>query len=478
MSKIVVGAGTAQMLEFPLKAGPNSIGRGDHNEIQISDHSISGTHCQIILQDGLATIRDLGSTNGTFVDGAQVQEAPLQNGQSFRLGTVDVCFYASDSQPAATVETPASAPRKLSLAGHSSSAPSLVVAAPAAPGVTAAPVSLATSVPRAGGLRIAGGHTAAAATEAAPPSNDPPAPDLSNAPRFCRFHPKSAARYLCPKCNRPFCELCVSTRPAPGGATIRTCRSCGVECLPLQVQGSGPVRERGFFGQLPGAFLYPFRGTGLLILIIATIVFAALDFISGPFTILLTMAVLGYVFLFMQNIVHATAAEEKEMPGLPDFDGLFGAFFTLVGTVIMSFGPAIGLLIAKATNPDTIPTAAVTAGVVFGCVYFPMAFLATAMKDTALASNPLIVVPAIIKVPLEYLVTVILLGGIFGVRALGDYFSSEAGDVAFSTRSVSTMFGAFGFQALWAFISMYLLTITMRILGLLYVTKKGKLAWF
>ena len=42
---------------------------------------------------------------------------------------------------------------------------------------------------------------------------------------------------------------------------------------------------------------------------------------------------------------------------------------------------------------------------------------------------------------------------------------------------MSKMFLLFGLRAIWAFISVYLLTVTMRILGVLYVTKKHKLGW-
>jgi hypothetical protein len=79
---------------------------------------------------------------------------------------------------------------------------------------------------------------------------------------------------------------------------------------------------------------------------------------------------------------------------------------------------------------------------------------------------------------MEYLVTVILMTGIFGVQKLADIISGEAGSISLSTRSMSVMFAAFGFQFCWSFVSVYLLTINMRILGLLYVTKKEKLGWF
>jgi hypothetical protein len=100
------------------------------------------------------------------------------------------------------------------------------------------------------------------------------------------------------------------------------------------------------------------------------------------------------------------------------------------------------------------------------------------MKDTALAANPLVVVPAILKVPLEYLVTTILVIGIYTLREFGGlavYFAGASGQ---HTRDMSMLFLTFGVRAVWSLISVYLLTVSMRILGLLYVTNKQKFGWF
>src|SRR5205807_3578868 len=106
---------------------------------------------------------------------------------------------------------------------------------------------------------------------------------------------------------------------------------------------------------------------------------------------------------------------------------------------------------------------------IFGCLYFPMAFLAVAIKDTVMAANPLVVVPSILRVPVEYLVTAILAVGVFASRWAGDAVSTLMGQRSLMTTSMSEMFLMFGLRALWAFVSVYLLTVTTRILGLLYL---------
>ena len=95
-----------------------------------------------------------------------------------------------------------------------------------------------------------------------------------------------------------------------------------------------------------------------------------------------------------------------------------------------------------------------------------------------MAANPLVVMPAIFKVPLEYLVASVLLAGVFGARVLGSLLSGFAAAEGQATRDMSVLFMTFGLRVVWSFVSVYLLTVGMRILGLLYSTKKQKFGWF
>jgi hypothetical protein len=258
----------------------------------------------------------------------------------------------------------------------------------------------------------------------------------------------------------------------------KTCRKCGADCTPVLAHYQNLASPKGFFARLPGAFAYPFRGSGLLVLIVSTILFAALDYLGGGLIgIGVTVLALGYLFSYMQNIIHSTAAEDTEMPELPGMDGLFSAFFSLAGTVVVSFAPAIAMVVAKFSGVEMPGSALIAAGVL-GCLYFPMAFLAVAMKDTVLAANPLVVVPAILKVPAEYIVATILVVGVFGIRKMADLFMVGAAAVSYSTRDMTVLFASFGIRALFSLANVYLLTVSMRILGLLYVSKKEKLGWF
>jgi hypothetical protein len=452
MNRLLVNPGTSQAWEIQLRPGVNRIGRSEANDFTINHSSVSGSHCEITVSEAGILLRDLGSTNGTFVNRAPIREAWLQSGQHVQFGPVDMTFE-SDTVPAAA---PAAVPP-------------IPIPVPL-PGNAPAPV---------GKLRI---NTPQHAEGAEPPPEIEAETaeslgeitPMDGGKAVCKSHPKTPARFLCNQCRKYFCELCVTSR---GGG--KYCRSCGQTLTPLRVHTPRPVAARGFFARLPGAFIYPFRGIGLLILVCATIAFLALEFISaGIFAIFAKMAVYGFVFLFMQNIIHTTTADENEPLSFPAADGLFGAFFELAGTILVSFGLSIGLLVAKAFFDVDIPFAAIAASVLLGCLYFPMAFLAVAMKDSVMAANPLVVIPAILRIPLEYLAASIVLMCVYGVRILGGMAAGLAGSVSLTTRDMSVMFLSMGGQAVWAFVSVYLLTVSMRILGLLYNCKKQEFGWF
>jgi len=443
MARLIVNPGKDGTWEISLRDGVNSLGRGEHNHFQINEPSVSTSHCHILVNDGDISIKDLGSTNGTFVNQARVTEAQLQPGQRLQLGGVEMLFEAET--PASTTPAPVPVTGGLRITRRAAEPPPEPEAPPVPPPLMAAPIQGTQ------GISIPGGKV------------------------FCKFHPKSIARYQCHKCNRTFCELCVTSRNA-GGVAQKMCRTCGVECVPLAVD-LRPEKAKGFYARLPGVVVYPFKGSGLLVLIVGTVLIAGLQFISaGIFSILTKIIAYGYLFSYMQNIIHATAAEEVQMPELPGLDDVFGGFLRLAGTVLAAFGVAIGLMVARFFDID-VPVSLIVIAVIFGCLYFPMAFLAVAMKDNAMAANPLIVVPSILKVPVAYFVTVIFFGAIFGVSQLGNLIAAGMTAVTFTTTSGSVLLMAIGFRMVWSFISVYLLTINMRILGLLYLTRKNDLGW-
>jgi predicted component of type VI protein secretion system len=80
-----------------------SIGRGPDNDIVLDHVSMSGSHAIIYNTGGMYQVQDLGSTNGTFLNGEAISEGALGNGSRVSFGSVEAIFQdesqadASDS---------------------------------------------------------------------------------------------------------------------------------------------------------------------------------------------------------------------------------------------------------------------------------------------------------------------------------------------------------------------------------------------
>lgn len=77
--------------EYPLRRGVTRLGRGADADVRIDDPGVSRHHAEIIL-GAQPRLRDLGSTNGTFVDGNRVTECRIHDGAKVRLGSTTLTF--------------------------------------------------------------------------------------------------------------------------------------------------------------------------------------------------------------------------------------------------------------------------------------------------------------------------------------------------------------------------------------------------
>jgi pSer/pThr/pTyr-binding forkhead associated (FHA) protein len=93
MARLVVLSEGFTGKSYDLKVERTSIGRVDDNSFCIADGSLSSHHAEVILRGEEIIIRDLDSTNGSFVDGEPLEpnvDSPIKPGQILRLGEVDV----------------------------------------------------------------------------------------------------------------------------------------------------------------------------------------------------------------------------------------------------------------------------------------------------------------------------------------------------------------------------------------------------
>src|SRR6185369_11000132 len=111
MPRLIVNSGSPAAWEIQLKPGSNFIGRGFANDFKIPDGSVSGSHCQITVNGQSVVIKDLGSSNGTFVNRSPIQEVELPNGATVHLGGVVMTYHAdgSSSEPSVAVSAASAA---------------------------------------------------------------------------------------------------------------------------------------------------------------------------------------------------------------------------------------------------------------------------------------------------------------------------------------------------------------------------------
>lgn len=86
MAKIILSMEGMVLKDIPLTGERTTIGRKPHNDIHIDNLAISGEHAVIVAVQNDFFLEDLGSTNGTHVNGRPVRKHLLQNGDVIELG--------------------------------------------------------------------------------------------------------------------------------------------------------------------------------------------------------------------------------------------------------------------------------------------------------------------------------------------------------------------------------------------------------
>ena len=83
---------------FPLKQGATSIGRKNDCDIRIPSPEVSRLHAEIITDEDGATVRDLGASNGTFLNHQRVTEEDFEPGDVLSIGPVSFAVQI-DGEP-------------------------------------------------------------------------------------------------------------------------------------------------------------------------------------------------------------------------------------------------------------------------------------------------------------------------------------------------------------------------------------------
>ncbi len=232
------------------------------------------------------------------------------------------------------------------------------------------------------------------------------------------------------------------------------------------------IVRNDMLSRLGEALAYPFKGEGKILLLMGTLFFGMLDWLSGMWIIGILFSVfsLGYISAYLFKVVVTSASGGRELPDWPSFNH-FGSdiltpLFQILGTVLISFGPLLVYAHWVATNESTTgPSDPIFLLLLIGGIlYWPMAMVSMALFKSFGALNPLLIVSSILRVPGAYLGACT----IFGLVLLG-YFG-----IQFILPESLPLIG----PLLTGFFGLYFMFVEMRVLGLLYHDNRERLAWF
>lgn len=151
MAKVILSFEGSVIREVQLDKERVTIGRKPQNDIQIENLAVSSEHARIVTILNDSFLEDLGSTNGTLVNGNPIKKHILQHNDVIEIGKYTLKFFADSSAAAAAAAPAEDFERTMVLRAPPASARP---AAPAAPAAASAP--------------------ATAAPKAAPPTQPPP----------------------------------------------------------------------------------------------------------------------------------------------------------------------------------------------------------------------------------------------------------------------------------------------------------------
>lgn len=93
---LITSAGKTGQLD--LGPGETTLGRGKHNDVVLNSIFASRSHAVIVVEPAFTIIQDLGSQNGTFVNGARVHMQVLVDGDVLSLGGCELRFIAAEQE--------------------------------------------------------------------------------------------------------------------------------------------------------------------------------------------------------------------------------------------------------------------------------------------------------------------------------------------------------------------------------------------
>ncbi|MBS0294252.1 MAG: FHA domain-containing protein [Proteobacteria bacterium] len=92
MPRMVVSIDGVVIKEVPLTRERTTVGRRPYNDVVIDNLAVSGEHAVLVMDGDEVQVHDLGSTNGTYVNGKAIRQQLLRNGDVVEMGKYKIRF--------------------------------------------------------------------------------------------------------------------------------------------------------------------------------------------------------------------------------------------------------------------------------------------------------------------------------------------------------------------------------------------------
>ncbi|MEJ2344624.1 MAG: FHA domain-containing protein [Gammaproteobacteria bacterium] len=96
IAKLILTLDGAILKEYPVSSDSISIGRKHGNDIQLNDMTVSGRHALISTLVGNTYVEDLGSTNGTWLNGKRIRKLLLKHGDIIQVGAHQLTYFCEE----------------------------------------------------------------------------------------------------------------------------------------------------------------------------------------------------------------------------------------------------------------------------------------------------------------------------------------------------------------------------------------------
>ena len=106
MAKLVILSQGLAGRAHELTVDKTTVGRLEDNTFAITDPSVSSHHCEVLLRGAEVRVRDLNSTNCSYINGERITEAVLKPGQILRLGQIELRLETETTVAAAASRKP------------------------------------------------------------------------------------------------------------------------------------------------------------------------------------------------------------------------------------------------------------------------------------------------------------------------------------------------------------------------------------